>query len=213
MALKAENIFYTYPQSQRPVLTGFSAQFPFGEITALSGKNGCGKTTFSRILTGIMKPDRGDVSLDGESIASHSLAEIGRRVGYVMQNPVQQLFCTSVEEEIRYGLENMELDPEEIRERIGYYLNYFQLEQYRNVIPFRLSQGEKQRVVLAAILAMRPRYLILDEPTAALDRYRSRLLGEYLRKIAKDSCGIILISHDLAFIRQYTDREIVMGEV
>jgi energy-coupling factor transport system ATP-binding protein len=211
MALLAQNLYFTYPKGKKAVLSDFTASFLPGELAALTGANGCGKTTLAKILLGILQPQKGLVQLDGRNIAGLTLAEVGRSVGYVMQNPAQQLFCTSVEKEMDYGLLNLGLSAEERDKRINYYLEYFQLNQHRKSFPFHLSLGEKQRLLLAAVLAMKPRYLLLDEPTAYLDVYRRRLLGEYLQKIRTElTCGIIVVSHDRDFVCKYCQREIVM---
>jgi len=217
MTLKAENITFSYNSKGKktkvsnPVLAHFSAEFEREQIVAVTGPNGCGKTTFGKVLIGILKQQEGIVRIDGINTKEMNLTQIGKKVGYAMQNPMQQIFCASVTDEVEYGLKNLDLPIEEIVTRRDYYLSYFQIEQYKDQFPFLLSQGEKQRLVLAAVLAMRPNYLILDEPTASLDSYRKKLLGEYLRRIVGElRCGIILISHDRAFISKYTDREINM---
>ncbi len=180
-------------------------------ITALVGPSGCGKTTLTKILMGLLKPCGGRVMLDGEDLSQLSLAQIGRRMGYVMQNPAQQLFCTSIREEVEYGLRNLDLSREEIQERASEYLAYFHLDEYEERFPFELSGGEKQRLVLAAVLAMQPKFLILDEPTAALDVYRRSLLGRRLRKIKHGlGCGVLIVSHDMDFIKTYCDRIVKM---
>jgi energy-coupling factor transport system ATP-binding protein len=141
-----------------------------------------------------------------------SLAEIGRQVACVFQNPAQQVFCTTVEEEVAFGLKNMGLDREEIETRISSYLEYFELTEYRKTFPQSLSQGEKQRLMLAAVLAMHPRFLILDEPTTGLDIYRRKLLGDYLLRIREDGYGVIIISHQFKFIDTYADRVLHLEE-
>lgn len=211
MKLKAERIDFTYPKEDKAVLTDFSAEFSSEHITALVGPSGCGKTTLTKILMGLLKPCSGRVMLDGEDLSQLSLAQIGRRMGYVMQNPAQQLFCTSVREEVEYGLRNLDLSREEIQERTSEYLAYFHLDEYEERFPFELSGGEKQRLVLAAVLAMQPKFLILDEPTAALDVYRRSLLGRRLRKIKHSlGCGVLIVSHDMDFIKTYCDRIVKM---
>lgn len=211
MALVAANLDFKYSKGKGLVLDNFSAIFYPAELVALTGANGCGKTTLVKLLLGILRPQQGCVLLDGLNIQGLSLAEIGRSVGYVMQNPGQQIFCTSVREEMSYGLHNLGLAEDEIAERVDFYLQYFQLSQHVEDFPFHLSQGEKQRLLLAVVLAMKPRYLLLDEPTAHLDVYRRRLLGEHLQQICSElGCGIIVVSHDDDFVRNYCQREIIM---
>ena len=212
--LQAKNISFRYPKGERWVLRNFSADFKKNQITAVTGPNGCGKTTLSKLLVGIYKPQRGNVYLDDLDIGGMSLAEVGKKIGLVMQNPSRQIFCMSVWDEVTYGLKNQNLPQAEIEEKARYYLEYFQLWQNKDKFPFEMSYGEMQRLVLAAVLAMRPEYLLLDEPTASLDIYRQKLLGEQLRKVQKElRCGIIVISHDQKFIEKYTDSQIRMEVV
>ena len=209
MSICAEKIAFSYCENKELLLKDFNCRFDPTEIVAVTGPNGCGKTTLAKLLLGILKPKYGSVHIDGQNVGEMSLAEVGRKIGYVMQNPAQQLFCTSVEDEVLYGLKNLKLPPEEIKKRCDAYLKYFQMEQYSKTFPAFLSQGEKQRVVLAAILAMKPAYLLLDEPTASLDPCRRRILSEYLIRIRTElGCGIVVISHDREFIASCADREL-----
>lgn len=208
MSLVIKDLTFKYKNADKNVLDGFSAEFQTGQITAVTGRNGAGKTTLARLITGILKPERGSITVDGTDITGYSLAERGLLIGYVMQNPERQIFSTTVEEEIRYGLVNMGLSEDEIQSRIDEYLGMFEIEHHRNSFPFILSHGEKQRLVLAAILAMKPGYLILDEPTASLDYKRKAMLGKYLKKT---DCGVIVISHDRGFIEEYCDRVVEVG--
>ncbi len=212
MKLTIEELYFTYPGNSRQILKGISASFPNEAITAVTGANGCGKTTLVKNIVGILKPDSGRISLGDSELNTMSLAEIGREVGCVLQNPSCQLFCQTVEQEIAFGLRKQGMEDEKIKQKTDYYLGYFQLDRYRSEFPLHLSQGEKQRLVLAAVLAMGPRYLVLDEPTSSLDIYRRMLLGEYLQKIKKDGHGVILVSHDRAFIEKYADSELVMED-
>lgn len=209
--IQAQNISFRYPKGKDWVLRNFSADFKKSDITAITGPNGCGKTTLSRLLVGIIKPQRGNIYLDDVDVSTLSLAEVGKKVGLVMQNPERQIFCPTAWEEVAYGLENLGLAQAEIESRISHYLNYFQLYHQRSSFPYEMSHGEKQRLVLAAVLAMQPDYLLLDEPTASLDVYRRQLLGEMLQKIHDElRTGVIIISHDRSFIERYATREIVM---
>jgi energy-coupling factor transport system ATP-binding protein len=219
MALIAQALTFAYPPrafasgGEHAVIEGFSAVFEPGRITALTGPNGSGKTTLAKLLVGILKPASGAVTLDGDAIADRTLTEIGRRVGFVMQDPSRQIFKTSVYDEMTFGLSHLGLAEDAMRARADEYLALFDLADKRDDFPFDLSTGERQRLVLAAILAMKPSYLVLDEPTVALDPGRRRRLGGYLREIAsRNDVGVVLISHDARFVSTLADMEITLNE-
>ena len=139
------------------------------------------------------------------------LFEIGQRIGYVFQNPSKQLFCATVNEEIAFGLKNQGMSEGGIEDTVAYYTERFRLSHHRDDYPGRLSQGEKQRVVLAAVLSMGTDYLILDEPTTGLDVRGRHELGEILRGLVRErETGILIVSHERGFISRYADREVVM---
>jgi len=211
--INVENISYQYPQSSAPVLTAFSASFKPGEIVALRGRNGCGKTTLTKLLAGILRPSQGTIQINETDISQMDLFAIGQRLGYVFQNPNRQLFCDTVYQEVAFGLVNLEFTPERIKEQVDYYLDYFGLSHYRETFPGKLSHGEKQRLALAAVLALGTDYLALDEPTTGLDVSRRGELGRLLHRLKEEqNCGIIIASHDDGFITRYADRELVMGQ-
>jgi len=206
------DLTYQYPKTDAPVLNGFSARFGRGEITAVSGRNGCGKTTLSKLLTGIIRPASGSVCIDDIDISGMDLFMIGRHIGYVFQNPDNQLFNETVYDEVAFGLRNLGLDEKDIDDKVQHHLGFFGLSGYASVFPGRLSIGEKQRLALAAVLAFGTDYLVLDEPTTGLDIKRRRELGELLAGLRdKQGCGIIIISHERGFISRFADREVVMS--
>jgi len=209
--ITVNDVTYGYPGGAAPVLSGFSAFFKRGEITAVSGGNGCGKTTLSKLITGMLRPSGGSVLIDDTDISGMDLFAIGRRVGYVFQNPDNQLFCDTVYNEVAFGLRNLKIDNAEVDEKTSHYLDHFGLSRYKDVYPGKLSIGEKQRLALAAVLALGTDYLLLDEPTTGLDVLRRSELGELLTGL-RDSggCGIIVISHDKRFISRFAGREVVM---
>ena len=211
--ISIEHITFQYPQGSAPVLEDFSAHFERGEIVAVSGKNGCGKTTLSKLMAGILRPDKGRICIDDLDIRGLDLFEIGQRLGYVFQNPARQLFCETVYREVAYGLINLGLKKEAVALKADHYLDYFGLSAYRDDYHGNLSQGEKRRLALAAVLALGTDYLVLDEPTSGLDMYRRRELGDILGQLRRDmACGIVLISHEADFIARYADRELVTAE-
>lgn len=208
--LKLSQVTFFYPQKLKPALTGLNLSLEKDEITAIVGPNGSGKTTLTKLMIGVLQPAEGEITLEGRPIAGYSLAEIGRRIGYVFQNPDLQLFCSSVAEEVGFGLTNRGCEPATVEEKVDFYLDYFELAAYRNAFPLHLSQGEKQRLAIAAVLANEPEFLILDEPTIGLDAYRKKLLEDYLKKVARLGRGMILVSHDAPFVSRVAERVVTL---
>lgn len=192
-----------------------SLQFSKGEKVAILGLNGSGKSTLAKLMLGLLQPQQGRVVVDGRSVERYSLPEIGQKIGFVMQNPNGMLFCTSVLNEVAFGLRWKGYNTGEILEVCKDILTYFDLYHLRNELPFNLSEGEKQLVALCAILALQPEYLILDEPTKSIDAYRRKKLREVLADICSRGTGIIVISHDVEFVAGFNGRKIHMakGEV
>lgn len=206
------DVSYCYPGRRRPVFSNVNLSLCKEGMTAVTGPNGSGKTTFSKLLAGILSPTKGLIRLDGQLLSSMTLGQIGRKVGYVFQNPDQQLFCATVEEEIGFGLQNMNLPPEQVSQKVEEIMGYFELSGYARSFPLRLSAGEKRRLAIAAVLALEPELLVLDEPTAGLDAYRQRLLGDYLTRITALNKGVVMISHDHRFIARHATRLILLNE-
>lgn len=204
--LELNRVAFAYSGQQKRAVAGIDLAFELDGITAIVGPNGSGKTTLTKLMAGILQPDAGEILLENRTLRSYSLAGIGSRIGYVFQNPEQQLFCATAAEEIGFGLRHRGWGPSAVRERTGFYLDYFELAPYSNVFPLHLSRGEKQRLAIAAVLAGEPGFLIMDEPTAGLDAYRKRLLADYLHKVAGLGRGVVVVSHDAGFVQRVADR-------
>lgn len=177
-----------------------------GETAALVGANGAGKTTLGKLLVGILKPCAGSYSLFGEDAAGLPLSRIGRMIGYSFQNPMQQLFALSVEEEIAFGLKYRGVSQDNISRVIESLLVLFEIEHLRHAFPLNLSWGEKKRVVLAACLALEPKYLVLDEPTTGMDDERIGILNGVLGRLRERGKGMLLISHNRDFVAANAQR-------
>ena len=185
---------YSLPEAKIiNVLEGLTLKLKEGEFVSIIGPNGSGKTTLARLLNGLLKPSSGEVRIDSLNPEDKkNLRLIRQKVGMVFQNPDNQIITTSVEREIAFGLENLNLPYDEIRERVEWALSAFHLWEYKNSPPHKLSGGEKQRVAIAAVLAMRPKYLILDEPTSLLDPEGREMLNLLIRKLAGEGKITIL---------------------
>jgi energy-coupling factor transport system ATP-binding protein len=204
--IELENVSFYYPGQSRPVLREINLSILNKGVTAITGANGSGKTTLSKLLTGILLPTKGRIKLNGQLLTSLTLAQIGRQIGYVFQNPDKQLFCETVEEEIAFGVRNLGLPPDQAAQKVRGVMDYFELTRHAQAYPLSLSAGEKRRLALAAVFALEPGLLLLDEPTTGLDPYRKKLLGDYLDKVLIAGRGVVLISHDQKFINRYATR-------
>ena len=208
------DVSYSYDRGDR-VLREVSLRVAGDGMTAVTGPNGSGKTTLGKLMAGILKPDSGRVEISGQDTRNMALGEIGTKVGYLFQEPERQIFAPTVEEELSFVLQIQGVPAAEIDQRVGGMLDRFHLAGFRDRFPFRLSRGEKQRLALAAVLVNRPRFLVLDEPTTALDLRRQGELLELLGELLEDGVGMVVISHDRKFLGRAASRvvELVGGEV
>ncbi|WP_297437184.1 energy-coupling factor ABC transporter ATP-binding protein [Thermococcus sp.] len=208
--LRAENIWHIY-ENGRIALKGINFTME-NEIVALVGPNGSGKTTLAKHLNGLLKPNRGRVTVDGLDTRESTVAEISRKVGYVFQNPENMFFEETVYKEVSFGPRNLGLGEEEIDGRVEWALKAVNLEGYEERTPYSLSGGEKQRLAIACILAMRPRYIILDEPTTGLDAKSTRSVVEVIERLHSEGHGILLITHDMELVLEVASRVVLLFE-
>lgn len=199
--IEANRISFSYPSYDgalpKLVLDGVSLSVREGEFVAVLGHNGSGKSTLAKHFNAILIPTEGSVSVSGVSTGDETkLYEIRQEVGMVFQNPDNQIVATIVEEDVAFALENLGVPPTEIRERVDAALKKVGMYEYRLHAPDQLSGGQKQRVAIAGIIAMRPKCVVLDEPTAMLDPKGRREVMETVKEL-NESLGItvILITH------------------
>lgn len=207
--MEFRQVRYSYEGSREEALRGVDFKIGHGEKVALLGPNGAGKSTLLLHTDGLLLPVSGEVVVCGMPVERKTLADVRRRVGMVFQNPDDQLFMPTVEEDVAFGPLNMGLDAGEVEMRISAAMRAVGAEGLRKRSPMQLSGGQKRAVALAAVLAMRPQILVLDEPTANLDGRTRRSLMSVLSRI--DSTFIIA-THDLAMARALCTRAIVMDE-
>ena len=196
-------------------LDNVSLEFEEGLITGLIGHTGSGKSTLVQMLNGILRPNRGTVIVDGEDIwkKPKKIAKIRYKVGMVMQYPEYQLFADTVKDDIAYGPKNMGLDAKEIEARVIESAAFCGIdEETLKKSPFDLSGGQKRRVALAGVMAMKPKILVLDEPAAGLDpRGRREILGGIKEYRKKSGTTVIIVSHSMEDMAMYCDRVVVMA--
>ena len=197
--IKIEHLTHTYQseQGKNIALNDLSLEINEGEHLAVLGQNGCGKSTLAKHLNALLLPDKGTVTIDGmDSTDENSLWQIRQKVGMVFQNPDNQLVATTVEEDCAFGPENLGLEPAIIRERVDEALAMVEMTAFKNKAPHLLSGGQKQRVAIAGIIAMRPKYIVFDEPTAMLDPQGRREVIQTMQKLNKEEhITIINITH------------------
>lgn len=218
MSIVLENISYTYMRGtpfERQALTDVSLTIPEGSFTALAGHTGSGKSTLVQHLNGLLQPDSGTVLVDGVDIGKKGAEtkRAKRSVGMVFQYPEHQLFEETVEKDVAFGPVQLGFSASEAEERVRAALDFVGLlvSEFGTRSPFALSGGERRRAAIAGVLALKPRYLVLDEPTAGLDpRASAALMARLCELHEKDGVTIVLVSHNMDDIARYADRLIVM---
>jgi len=212
LAVEVKNLTYAYPGTSAPAISNMNFSIPKGQFVGIIGQNGGGKTTIMKCLVGLLKPSRGEIYLENKPLTGQKVGDIATQIGLILQNPDTQLFCMSVEEEIRFGLENLKLEPEEIERRTEESLKITNLGEYRQLYPFKLSLGDRRKVAVASIVAMRPQILIFDEPLTGQD-YKGRYeLVNLAAELHQAGHTVIMISHDMELVARYTQRTLVVGK-
>ena len=194
--IEVRDLCYKYARSPVNVLKGINLDLHESSMTAIMGANGSGKSTLARCLNGLLTPASGRVRVDGLDTGDRArINDIRRRVGIIFQNPNEQITSVTVERELAFGLENIGMDVAEMHRRVEIHLDSFGLAKYRQLSPSRLSGGEKQRLAIASVLMLEPRYLILDEATSLLSvAFRRRVLEMVMQSGARRNMGVILIT-------------------
>ncbi|HUN56804.1 MAG TPA: energy-coupling factor transporter ATPase [Candidatus Binataceae bacterium] len=198
-----------------PVLSGIDLTIAPGEFLAIVGQNGSGKTTLAKLIVGLVKPSSGRILIEGRDRAALSVADTARDAAYVFQNPDHQIFAATVEDEVAFGPRNFGLDADEIARRCDEVLRAVNLMAQRHADPFLLSKGERQRLAVASVLALRPRLLILDEPTTGLDYREQRRMMALVSELNRSGIAIVMITHTPWLVAEYARRVVLMrhGEI
>lgn len=212
--IKADNLHFHYESEDNNapvVIDGISLDIKKGQFVAILGHNGSGKSTLAKHFNAILLPTSGKVYVKGiDTAVEDKIFEIRQNVGMVFQNPDNQIVATIVEEDVAFALENLGIDPKEIRQRVDDALKTVGMYEYRNHAPHQLSGGQKQRIAIAGIIAMRPDCIVLDEPTAMLDPQGRREVLKTIRQLNTEyGITVVLITHYMDEAAK-ADRVIVM---
>ena len=209
--LSVENLKFGYtPKTYN--LSGISFDVCEGEMTGIVGKNGAGKSTLAKLLCGFEKQNEGIIYLKGKDITGDNIKERAKTIGYVMQNPNQMISKPMIFEEVALSLEVAHLPKQEIEERVHKALKICGLYQFRNWPISALSYGQKKRVTIASILVQNPKILILDEPTAGQDFRHYTEIMEFLKELNRQGITVLMITHDMHLLLEYTNRSLVFSE-
>ncbi len=216
--VEIEDLWYMYRASKDWVLRGIDFSVEEGEFVVVMGPSGCGKSTLCYTLNGIIPhllggDLKGKVIVDGMDTRKHSTAELSQRVGMVFQNPDTQLVALTVEDEVAFGPENLALPREEIRRRAEEALQLARLTEARKRSPHSLSGGEKQALVIASVLALRPKILVLDEPTSMLDPLGQKVVSDIVTRLNRElGMTVIAVDHRIEWAAEHADRILVMED-
>ncbi len=205
------DIAYSYPNGTQ-AFKNVNLNIFKGELVAIMGKNGAGKTSLVRTLNGLIRPTQGNIYIESKSISSKSIASLSKKVGIIFQNPFHQLFANSVEEEINFSLKSCVLEKEEIKIKIDKILDEFNLEKYRKRSPLNLSGGESKKLAIASIICRDPEILVFDEPTLGQDAKEIEFFINLINKERKCGKTIIIITHNIEFAYEYLPRTILMAD-
>jgi energy-coupling factor transporter ATP-binding protein EcfA2 len=216
--IEADNLTFTYTGSKRPAILNIDLAVDQGEFVVLTGPSGCGKTTFARCLNGLI-PNfyqgemSGSITVLGKDISGLTTSELARKVGFVFQNPENQLFSLSIERDVAFGPENLGLPREETRRRVDWAMEITGISELRDSAPYELSGGQQQRAAIAAVLAMKPEIMVLDEPTSFLDPLSASQILEAVADLREETgMTIVLIEHRLDLASKYASRIVVMDQ-
>ncbi|MGL5575684.1 MAG: ABC transporter ATP-binding protein [Sarcina sp.] len=210
--LEFKNVDFAYSKNGKQILKDVSFKVEKGEILSIVGRNGAGKSTISKLICGFYKPTKGQVLFEGRDMIKDTIKERAENIGIVLQNPNQMISKPMIMEEVGLGLKARGVAPTEIKERVIETLKICGLYPFRNWPISALSYGQKKRVTIASILVLNPKVIILDEPTAGQDFKHYTEIMEFLVDLNKKGVTIIMVTHDMHLMLEYTDRAVVLAD-
>ena len=210
MAIEIKNASFQYPNGF-VALENINLTIQEGEKVAIVGQNGAGKTTCVKMMNGLNRPSSGDVIVDGINTKDVTVATVARKVGYVFQNPDEQIFNSTARAEIEYMPRYFKLSEEEVKARVDHAIELTDIEKYLDTNPYEIPYPIRKFVAIAAVIASQPKYIVLDEPTAGQDLHGTRVLGEMVDRLTEEGVTVITITHDMEFAVNNFDRIIAMA--
>ena len=210
LILEVAGLWFWYEEEDTPVLRGLDLTVPRGEFLALVGANGSGKTTLTKHFNGLLRPRRGLVRVNGQDASGRPVGELARQVGYLFQNPEQQIFSPTVCEEVAFGPQNLGLAAGEVEAHVEAALERFRLHDVADNPPAIMGYGLRRRVTLASLAAMDPPVLVLDEPTVGLDARGLAETFDWLAELQAKGRTIVLVTHEMALAAEHADRVVAM---
>ena len=216
--LEIDGLSFRYPDSQKKAVDGFDLRVGEGEIVVLAGPSGCGKSTLLRAVNGLIPhmysgEYSGSVRVGGTVVKDSEMKDLAQKVGFLFQNPENQIFMFTVERDVAFGLENLGIPRSEMRSRVDEAMRLLDIGDLALRAPHELSDGQKQRVALAGVLAMKPRLVILDEPTSLLDPKTAEELVGLVARLRKNlGTTFVVVEHRLDLLVKVADRLVVMSD-
>jgi energy-coupling factor transporter ATP-binding protein EcfA2 len=216
--IETKGLSYTYPGGTKPSISDVSIRVEKGDFVLITGPSGCGKTTLCRCFNGLIPHFyqgelKGEIIVSGKDVTKHQTSEMAKYVGLVFQNPENQLFALSIEKDVAFGLENLGFSREEMRKRVDWALNLTGIYDLRERSPHEVSGGQQQRVAIAAVLAMQPEIIVLDEPTSFLDPLSAEKIFEVIHDLNQRlGITVVLVEHRLDLTARYANHIIIMDQ-
>ena len=208
--LSTHDLRFQYPDGTN-ALNGMSLEIRQGEYVAMAGQNGAGKTTLVRHFVGLATPTHGTVEILGRRVQDYEVSELARHIGYISQNPDNQIFCDTVRREVAFALQNLRAPADQVDDAVDKALSELRLQAAADRHPLTLSKGDRSRIVIAAVLTMQPEAMIFDEPTTGQDYEGARAILDLTRELHESGRTIIVITHHLYLLPGFAERLIVLG--